>query len=328
MIRFFHVNNAGVIPFLFLFAVIMHLSLFIVPVDQTLMDVREPFSRFFFQLCGWLFQNNYYGLAAISVILVFLQALMINAIVNRIKLFNSGTFVPALVYVTAACLFRDFMLVSPALLSLLFVIPVISKIMQLYRNQSVFTQVFDSGLLIALAALFYRPAVVLMLLLIIALLSMRAFNWREWLIGLMGFLTPFFLVATLFFLTGDLDLFLFQYIAGNVFEGHNLILPVSFASIPGVYTLLLLLAAVITFFTHFLKSPIQVRKFISIILWAALLLAAGILLSERPALQHFVLLAVPLSVMLSYFLLNLRRKLIADVLHLLWVVIVVIFHFV
>ncbi len=327
MIRFFNVNNPAVIPFLFLFTVVVNLVIFIMPENFSLNEVNAPFSRLFFQFTGILFNNNYYALAAIAMLLSFTQALMLNVIVNNAKLFEAGSYVPALIYLLTVCLFREFLFISPALLALTFIIPAIGKTMQFFKNQRCFAQVFDMGLLIGIASLFYKPAFLLMILLFIALFVMRAFNWREWVIGLSGFLTIYFLTGTYFFLTDDLDIFFYQFILAYSLDSGGFISTPLSLWVVGSMSLILVICSLIVFFLNFLKSPVHARKFLVLILWTALLMGISVLFARKPSLNHFVLLSVPLSIIISYLLLNIKKVRIANIVHFLWLAVVLFFQY-
>lgn len=326
MIRFFNVNNPSVIIFLFLYVVVLNLSLFFFPDAYPIAVSQAPFSKLFFEFTDFLFGNNHYILAVFSIILVFAQSLMINNLVNNTKLFTTGTYVPAIIYALLASLFREFLFLTPVLLATFFLILAIGKALKFYKQHQSFGDIFDMGFLLGIASLFYMPDVLLIFLVFLSLLIMRSFNWREWVAGLLGFLSIYFLTGTYFFMTDDLSEFIQQHFLS---AGVS---PIVFESRTGFYVVaivtgILLVAASLTFLFNFLKSTIQTRKFLTMMGWTAVLLALSGLLGNGFTLNHFVALSVPLSILISYLFMTIRRVKIANVLHFLWLAVVLFFQY-
>ncbi|HXH17942.1 MAG TPA: hypothetical protein VNJ07_02575 [Chitinophagales bacterium] len=327
MIKFFNVNNPTVTLFLFLYVIVLNLVLFIEPAFFAVPQTSAPFSQLFFHLTEILFNNNHYVLSVITVIMLFVQALMLNSLMGAAKLFDTVTFVPSVVYVTAVCLFREFLFLSPALLSMTFIIPALGKTLKFFRQQRCFAEVFDMGFLTGVAGLFYKPAFLLVVLLFIALAVMRSFNWREWAIGFSGFVSIIFLTGTFYYLTDKLPVFMQGYIlSATVLPGSRFSSVISLSLIAG-YTAILAFAAVIIFLLNFLKSAVLARKFVILAWWAFLLLFLPSLFPGRVTLHHFVVLCVPLSIVISYLFVNIRRVRIANIIHYGWVAVVLFFQY-
>ncbi len=327
MIRFFNVNNPSVALFLFVYVVVLNLVLFIHPALFSLEETHAPLSHFFFRLTEILFNNNHYVLSALSIIIVFIQALLFSNIVNNTRLFFSISYVPAIIYVTIASLFTEFLFLSPELLSLTFIIPALNKTLNFYKNHHCASDIFDMGLLTALASLFYMPSFLLVILMFLALFIMRTFNWREWLIGLSGFLVVYFLTGTYFFLTDGLMNFIQQHILSASIETGTIIESAVSLGVVGGFTGALTIAALLMLLFNFLKSPVQARKFLVIAGWMFVLLCLSALFVQRLTLGHFVLLGVPLSLGITYLFMNIRRPKIANFLHLVWLVLVLFFQY-
>ena len=327
MIRFFNVNNPSVIVFLFLYAALLNGVAFIFPhLLFSVAEVHEPFSKLFFQLTRFLFGNNYYALSVLAFLLIFAQALLLNSLINNIKLFPFGTYVPAMVYVLMASLFREFLFLTPALLANTFIILVLGKAVKFYRQHQCTADIFDMGMLIGAASLFYKPALLLLVLLFVALAVMRSFNWREWAIGISGFLVIYFLTGTWYFVTGDWKDFIQNSFFSNRAIGMEFHASLSLY-IVGISTLALAVSGSGMFLFNFLKSAIHIRKFLALLAWTSFLLALSGLLNTGLGLGGFVVLSVPLSIVIGYLFMNIRRVRIANALHLIWLIAVLFFQY-
>jgi len=326
LIRLFNVNNPSVTIFIFLYVVVLNLILFIKPSFFAVPQTDAPLSLLFFYLTESLFNNNYYLLAVLTVFLVLVQSLMLNSLVNSAKLFETGSFVPSAIYITLTCLAREFMFLSPAMLSMTFIIPALGKSLRFFRQQRCYLEVYDMGFLIAIAALFYKPACVLIFLLFIALAVMRSFNWREWIIGLSGFVTVFFLTGTVYFMADRLPVFMSYITKPAIAPAGNFESTLSLSLLLGS-TGILVATALLIFMFNFLKSAVAARKFFVLGGWALLLLSLSGLFVSKVTLHHFVVLSVPLSIVISYLFMNIKRVRIANIIHYVWVAIVLFFHY-
>jgi hypothetical protein len=214
------------------------------------------------------------------------------------------------------------------LLASTFIILALGKALRLFKQQHCFGELFDMGFLIAVASLFYKPALLLFFLLLIAIFIMRPFNWREWVINISGFVTVYFLTGTCFYITDGLNGFIQQHllsakpdVSASSFTG-GISLPVV-----GIFTGLLFAAGLLVFLFNFLKSTVQARKLLTNIAWAFVLSAASVALAGAVTAAHFVILGVPLSIIITYLFMHIRRVKFANVLHLIWLALVLFFQY-
>lgn len=168
-------------------------------------------------------------------------------------------------------------------------------------------EVFDVGFMIGVCALIYFPSISLLLLFLVGLSILRPFVWREWVIGIIGVLIPFFLAGTLYFLNDKLAKF-FLATFESVYAEFN----VAIQSGPelvwiGSQVIIMLAASIYLLQNNFMKSPIQFRKFLTLMLWGILILSFSSLLLNNLTLNHFLILSAPLSIILSYFFLSFKK---------------------
>lgn len=311
-----------VIALLF-YACILALPMFIFPGGFTIATAEEPLSKL---LLEW-FSQNYYLAAISSVLLIFFQALVVNQIVNELKLYPRNNYVPALLYILCSYLLLPYLPPGPEMLANTFVMLVIGGLFRMYGSGQSFAEIFDVGFMIALASLFYLPALSLVILLYIALGISRAFNWREWLVGSFGVFTPYFLLGTYYYFFDRLQPFLAEQFGSFLqYPGFYMSFDLS-AQIIGGYILLLLGLAAWYLQATYLKSQIQIRKVLVLLVWALIVLFFSFALNQADSIRHFAIISVPLSVILSYYLLNFKKRRIAEFIYLLLVLLVLIFQY-
>lgn len=308
LIGSFNANRIFLIPLLLIIAVVLYLPAILEPGLFPLITDSAPLSKWLLPL---IYTNHYLALS-LGIVLVSVQAILINRLLNRIKFFQRISFVPALMYVVVSAMFLESLMPGPQMLANTFVILVLGKLFDIYKSQRCYEEIFDVGFLVAIASLFSLPALSLSLLLFIGLGSLRAFNIREWIIGLFGILTPYFLIGTYYFWIGGLSTFLTEHFGSVALQTT---LPSGFGlsfQIMGPIVLLMLLAAAWYLQANYLKSNIQVRKYIVLIVWCLLLLGASFVLDDGITVKHFTIINVPLSIILSYFMLHIRIRKVAE----------------
>ena len=258
--------------------------------------------------------------------LVFIQALLLNQLVNHFNLLGKPTFLPALMYVTVSGLFTPFLVLSPPLICNFLVIWMLFKLFSFYKSTDAKSTAFDLGMIVALGSLIYLPFICLFLTIWIALVLFKPFNWREWIACIMGYATIFFFLAVYYFLNdsltrfGDIWLPLATKASPNLninYFGYLVLVPVC-------------IILVLSFFTlrqNFYKSYVQVRKSFQLLLFIFLIAAVTFYVRAAPQLSHFLLCAVPMAIFFAYYFLYASRKWFYEVLYGLLLVAIVYFQF-
>lgn len=161
--------------------------------------------------------NSAFGFTLLAVIMIALQGMFLNAIANRHKIFSRPTYVVAFVYISLCSLFTPFAYFNEALLINWVLVMMADIILQLPQSQKARKQVFNVGFAIGIAALISFPAILYLLLLLLALAMLRNLNWGEWIVAILGCLTPIYFAAGLLFLFDVL-----HWMPGWVHFGFNL----------------------------------------------------------------------------------------------------------
>lgn len=137
---------------------------------------------------------------------LFGQAIFVNRIANRHHLYPKATYLPALTYILVTSLFEDWNYLSAALISNWLLLAMLSAMLQLYSAGDVRKQIFNIGCFISITAMLVFPNIIFIALLLLSLAILRPFKVAEWLVGLLGLLTPFYFLAGILYLTDDLVL--------------------------------------------------------------------------------------------------------------------------
>lgn len=322
MLSFFRSNNPLVVIFYVLYLFAFRLCLWLVPVDTAFVfEHREPLSALVFTPLENLAQNYQAVSAVLAAILCFVQALLVNGIVNGNKILAKKNYTAGLLFILFASLIKENLLLTPASLALTFVILATGKLFGLAKNEKSYGDVFDVGFLLSIAAIFYFPCIILILFGYIGLAIVRPFNYREWTILLLGFLAPLFVLFTFYFWYDKQGILLADML--NQHKGWMLMpvfnLPIQIVlgglAFSMVVSLMLLPASLYS-------SLIQVRKFANALVVLMVLVLLSVTLLQSVQFSHLVLLALPMAVISALVLGQIKSTLISEVSHLILILLV------
>lgn len=135
------------------------------------------------------------------VLIVFTQAIWLNAWVDSNKVIHQPGYTVALAYILFTGVLPEWATISPALLSNFLLLALISIAGSLYMHPEARVQVFNLGLLLSCSILFYEPFVLLILGFFITLSMLRPFRLKEFILYIVGLILPYyFLFAWLFWI--------------------------------------------------------------------------------------------------------------------------------
>jgi len=263
----------------------------------------------------------------IAGILVFSQALLLNLLVNRYNLLGRSSFLPALMYITASGLFTPFLVLSPPLICNFLVIWMLFKLFDLYKGESALSTAYDLGMIVAIGTLIYFPFIFFFLLIWIALIIFRPFNWREWTAGILGYATIFFFLAVFYYLHNQFDQFFDIWLPlGTKFPNR--------INITNYYNYLVLIPVIVILGLcfvklrqNFFKSYVQVRKSFQLLFFMFLVAALSFYVRAQFNLNHFLLCAIPAAVFFAYYFLHATSKWFYETLYLLLFISIIYFQF-
>ena len=322
MLSFFKSNNPTVVIFYIIYLVIFRVCFAFTTTDTNFVfEHREPLSVLLF---GFL--KNFSAYQTISMVLAailcFVQALVINGIVNDNKILSKKNYLTGAVFIIFASFFKESLLLTPAYVALTFLLICAARLFSLIRKEKAYGDVFDLGFLVALAGLFYFPSVLFILFALIGLAIMRPFNYREWVIVPIGFLSPFLLVFTFYYWNDKADI-LFADVANLHPTGWLVRTALEHTD---KYTLgAIALCTVGCLFLlpgSLYSSLIQVRKYANALVVFIVLVFVAVALEQTIHLSHLVLLALPLSVITAMVFMQIKRNWLAEVMHIILILLV------
>ncbi len=292
--------------------------------------VNSGFAEFFSRILVPFNLDEYLSPLAnivVATVLVYIQATWFNQIINKYSVLGKSTFLPAAAYIVVCSIFEPFLTFTPPLLCNFLLLFIFNKILSSYKSSNSIAAMFDLGLAVALGTIFYFPFVGFLLILWIALLLFKPFSWREWVSGLVGFLTLIFILGVYYFWNDRLlDFYkiwtplstkLPIYVSIQLLD-YIVLLPIAICVISSFYYLQI----------NFFRSYVLVRKAFQLSVFLLALVFFTFYLKSDPRINHFLLGAIPLAIYISYYFVHAKKPWFFESLFVITLGVIIYFQFV
>lgn len=289
----FKANNPYNNFLLFAYALLLKFPLFLYPAKPVPQPSDGMLYRSFIEWMTNISGNFPIAFSFLSFGLLLLQAIGFNKMINDHRLMAKPNYLTGMSYLLITSLFSEWFVLSAALISSTIIIWVWSKLCTLHNNSSPKTTIYNIGLIVSTASFIYQPALLFIVLFIIGLAITRPFIINEWLIGLMGIITPFYFFAAWLFITQNWKTFSLPSVTVSF--------PVFYETRWALFTIILLLFIMLTgiFFiqNNMRRQIVQTRKSWQLIYLYALIAAYIPFLNASHSFNNWILFAVPASLL-------------------------------
>jgi len=263
----------------------------------------------------------------IAFFLLVGQAIVFNAVLVKNPFFTRSIFLPALIYVILMSYNPAYLVLHPAIIANFFLIFSLKNLYNTYARKEAFRESFNASFWVAVASLFYFPAIMMMILIWSAFLIFRINSWREWLISFIGSSTPYLLLMMGFYLSDGLDYFTAYYPESISWLQVNLSLT-TYDYIFWPVFLVLLLVALARFSISRADKIISRRKGFAVVNAYLFISGLSVFISGHNPHLHGFLIFTPASVVIAYYFIEVRRVLVAELLFLLLLSSIVVTRFI
>lgn len=161
----------------------------------------------------------------LALVLTVVESLWVSNLLYNYKLVGQNSLLPALLYLTMMGCDSAQQTLTPHLIVNGLLLFYLDRVMLLGVPNLHHSNIFDSSAAIALAAMFYSPALLLLVPHFVVLAMYKQYSWRDWAVMLLGFMAPTILLALVLLLSNDMGhaLFLLDYdiTSPRVTMGHD-----------------------------------------------------------------------------------------------------------
>ncbi len=256
----------------------------------------------------------------ISFLLVYLQAVALNTIVNKHKLAQKPSYLTGMAYLLITSLFAEWeILSSPTIVNTL-MIWVLGQMCTIHMSNKPKTILFNIGFAVGLASFFYFPTVVFYLLVMLGVFITRPFALPEWLVVLLGGITPYYFFISWIYLSGRWETFELPVISVSR--------PYFFQTTWSYIAIALILVTVIVG-VYFIQANLRRQLVHTRKNWSLILVYLPVaffvpFININDRVDYWVLVAVPVSIISGAAFLYPTRKLFPVAMHWAMVALVII----
>ena len=323
-VKFFDTNNPLILIIIFIVGILLWINVFISPFPiPAPTDIFPLYKSIFYFLEG---QNHLS--AILAYLLVFIEAFIINYIVNRDKLFSSSSYLPAMLFILLMSAVKHLQTMTPALIAILFIILALKQMFDIYDEEKAYSQIFKIGLFISIASLFYLPALFLIVLVFVSFIIFKLFKWREWFIFLIGLATPYLYTAVYWFWNNKLIVTIYAYedyfrtinFGIHKFNTNLYIL----MAISGI----LILLSISKILNDVREKLIKIRLYHYVIIWFLIISLILLFIGNVKQAYFFQLTFIPLSIVFSNYLQHIKKGYMRDIMFLIVLIIIITSRFI
>lgn len=212
-------------------------------------------------LWGLSLQNSFnWLLGMFAIILIVGNAILLNGIFNRHEFYSKNTYLPSLIYVSLTTFFPYSVYLNGELFAQTFLILMVFQLFRLRQNEDGRSAVFLGALFLGMAITLNSIYLFVIPFLWMSIARIRPFVLREYLLSLLGLLTPF---SYLFFVNQNFLSKIFQFDAvlnyKNI-EGY-------FIWILYLLLLILIIFCYLSISRKLPKSTIRYKRLLSVVLY-------------------------------------------------------------
>jgi hypothetical protein len=295
----------------------------LIPESYVPLENDSPLAKLFFEVIG----TNPLVQSIIAILLIFIQAVLINRICIKHRLTHELTLFPGVFFVIWVSLFPELLVLSPALIANSFLIFAFYELFRTYKKPKASTHIFNVGFWISIAAIFYLPFISLILLGYVGIYTLRSFKWSERFQYITGIIVPFFWLGVWQLWVGNLRGVWQDFILENIqfFESITRVLSGNLAWVLGI--LVLLISFVFSYNQFTIKKSIQVQKKIDVYYWLMLCALVGLILINTPTHVYLIVLSLAVALFLSMYFLRVKNKMYGELIHIILIGIMYSMHF-
>jgi hypothetical protein len=265
--------------------------------------------------------------AVVAILLIYIQALLINRIGIKHKLNKDFGLLPGIFYALVLSIIPDRSALTPSIIANTFIIISVHYIITTYNKKEVSANVFSSGMYAALASIIYFPYLYFFIITTVGFLIMRSFSFKERLQHLCGWIIPYVLIWVFQFWMDQEDRIIPDYFKDKYgffnFEGSGSIKDLLVFAI----TIMLVLTILLQYVKFSSKRDIRSQKKIDLFYWVLFYGGISTLFYAYLDVTHFAVIALPFGYFLAMSMVSINNLILRELIHILLLSVVVYIHF-
>ncbi len=263
----------------------------------------------------------------LSAVMVVVLALLIELIIARYQFIRIRTRLPAILYVLLVGGITDMHTLHPAYFAVAFLLLAIFQMFSVFDHARAYPALFNVGILLGVGSLFYFNLFIVVpaFLIGIPVLS-RGSKWREYVVLLLGFLLPFLFALSYYFYTDRTTELLSVFEQNVVVHVNHLKNNLPLQIYLGTLVFITLIASV-DIAKHYDTKKVSSRKFFTVFFFIFLSTMVSYVFVPATSQEMLIVSAVPVTFLLSNYLVFLRSRFWGELFFTLLILLVVALQF-
>jgi len=279
---------------------------------KDLLSPIAPLAAWVYMAIEFVFGKSVLPLQILSLLLVTYQFSLFNNIMLRNKAYNENSYIPALIYALMMFVFYDFFTLSPALISLTFILLVLDNIYLRIENKLQDATILKTGVFMGLAVLFYLPSIFFLIATLLSFALLTSLVLRRYLLFLYGFMFPIAIIMIYFYWQDGLDALFSQWIEFKFFESIKPIIDLQSILTIAVFPTIIFVIAVYGTFSakRFTNYQVRVQQVMFIMFLAAF---GSWWISEQQAPFELLVFVPYFAFFIVHLIFQFRKKIRAEI---------------
>ncbi len=301
--RLFKSNQPFILFFLPILGLLLWIKPYLVNSIETI-SLSSPNNMMFYnQIEQLISYSNFHGLQIIiAYLLILLQTYIVIGINQKYQVTYNLNYAVGFFFLLFASSFISLNKLNPIIFSNLFFLLAIYRVLGSHDKLNALSNFFDASFFLSVSVLFYFNMIFFIFVIWASLIILRPFIWREWLVTLIGFITPIFLFFSYIYISNDNFIDVFVNIPNKLFIENTLLeINLSYLILFGIMAILIISASKFIF-SSFSKTKIRKRNYYKLFFVIFLLTVFIYILSPSVSIEIFLVSVAPFSFLLANYI--------------------------
>jgi len=250
---------------------------------------------------------------SLNFLFIGIGVFIVGLIIANQEICDKQNYYPVFLYLVFCIAAVNPAQITPQIFTNVFVLLSLYMLLDIYRKEKVLKSLFEAAFWLSFSAFITISSIISFPLFFTILMVLRPFNWREWLIAILGFLSPIFLYECFAYLFDWNQWFLFEAMAHFTKYMKTPILSEYYFPLL-LFLLVLLLLSIGLVLRYGSGNTVKKQRSKTIFFWYLFFCFFGFFSGGANTSSILLLSAVPISFFVGDFLFGIRQTKITNTL--------------
>lgn len=262
---------------------------------------------FLFKLLFLLLNDLPIASIVLGLILLILAAVLVQRINVEYGFFRIKTILPGIIFVLVTGGFHEIHIFHPVYIAIIFLLVSIYRLFSAFDQRKPYREIFDACFFLGLGSLFYLNLLTLLPAFIAggSILG-RETRWREIMVSIIGFITPWLFVFTWFFLFDRIPEMISALKVNFLTQNDRIVGNISVMVFLG-FLILLTLAGSYLILVQYDEKKVSIRQYFLIFFLIFVSSILLIIIVPAASTEALLVAAIPVTFLLSNLILSFKR---------------------